>query len=94
MKAEASLIISDVTTMRKHYAMVQQENGSLIGEYIKRSNNHQDLVTTLKDLNAMIRNASNLRIGQWQKRIVAEARDCIRKQTTDKIQTIFEKGSA
>lgn len=40
VKAEASLIIHDVENMRKNYAMVQQENGALIGEYIKRANNH------------------------------------------------------
>jgi hypothetical protein len=29
-----------------------------VGEFIKRANNHQELVAGLKDLNAMIRNAS------------------------------------
>ena len=66
VKAEASLLIDDVTSMRKHYSLVQQENGSLIGEYIKRSNNHQELVSTLKELNQMIRVASNLRLGKYQ----------------------------
>jgi hypothetical protein len=85
VKAEASLIINDITNMRKNYAMVQQENGTLVGEYIKRANNHQDLVSTLKELNGMIRQASNLRIGKAQKKLVADARECIKKQTTDKI---------
>jgi hypothetical protein len=40
VKAEASLIINDIQNMRKNYAMVQQENGTLVGEYIKRANNH------------------------------------------------------
>ena len=92
VKAEASLMIQDIETMRKNYALVQQENGTLIGEYIKRTNNHQDLVGTLKELNGMIRFASHLRIGQAQKRVVAESRDCIRKQTTENIQGIFETG--
>ena len=63
VKAEASLMINDIVGMRKNYAMVQQENGTLIGEYIKRTNNHTDLVTNLKQLNNMIRFASNCRIG-------------------------------
>lgn len=63
VKAEASLIINDISNMRKNYAMVQQENGTLVGEYIKRANNHQDLMSTLKELSSMIRYASNLRIG-------------------------------
>jgi len=48
VKAEASLMINDIVGMRKNYAMVQQENGTLIGEYIKRTNNHTDLVSNLK----------------------------------------------
>ena len=63
VKAEASLIINDIAGMRKNYANVQQENGTLVGEYIKRTNNHKDLVSTLKELNNMIRCASSLRIG-------------------------------
>ena len=49
--------------MKHSYAVVQQENGSLIGEYMKRTNNHMDLVASLKELNGMIRSASNIRIG-------------------------------
>ena len=49
--------------MKRNYAVVQQENGSLVGEYLKRSNNHQQLVTELKELNGFIRSASNLRLG-------------------------------
>ena len=48
VKAEASLMINDIAGMRKNYAMVQQENGTLIGEYIKRTNNHTELVSNLK----------------------------------------------
>jgi hypothetical protein len=78
--------------MKRNYAVVQQENGTLVGEYLKRANNHQDLVATLKELNAMIRNASNLRLGTPQKRVVALARDCIKSNTTSKIAHIFERG--
>lgn len=85
VKAEASLIINDIVGMRRNYAMVQQENGTLVGEYIKRTNNHKDLVSTLKELNSMIRSASNIRIGQASKTVIAESRDMIRKQTTEKI---------
>ena len=48
VKAEASLIIDDIENMRKNYSNVQMENGTLVGEYIKRANNHSDLVQTLK----------------------------------------------
>jgi hypothetical protein len=38
MKTILNLIYSD--SMKKSYAVVQQENGSLVGEYLKRTNNH------------------------------------------------------
>ena len=44
VKAEASLLIYDIPGLRKNYALVQQENGNLIGEYLKRTNNHSELV--------------------------------------------------
>jgi Bardet-Biedl syndrome 2 protein len=94
VKAEASLMIADIEKMKKSYAVVQQENGTLIGEYLKRTNNHQDLVRSLKELNNMIRNASNLRVGSSQKRVVALARECVRSNTNQNLPMIFEKGRA
>ena len=87
-------MIADIENMKKSYAVVQQENGTLIGEYLKRTNNHQDLVRSLKELNNMIRNASNLRVGSSQKRVVALARECIRSNTNQNLPMIFEKGRA
>lgn len=40
----------------------------------------------------MIRLASSLRIGDAQKRVVAQARDCIRTQNFQNMQSIFEQG--
>ncbi len=87
-------MIGDVEGMKKSYAVVQQENGTLIGEYLKRTNNHQDLIVCLKELNNMIRNASNLRVGSAQKRVVALARECIRNNQNQNLAMIFEKGKA
>jgi hypothetical protein len=92
VKAEASLMISDISGMRKNYAQVHQQNGILVGEYIKRTNNHQDLVSNLKNLNNFIRFASNCRIGPPQKKLVADARACVKNQTLDLIPTIFRRG--
>eukprot|EP00347_Sterkiella_histriomuscorum_P000293 403376439 len=95
VKAEASLMINDIESMKRSYALVQQENTSLIGEYLKRSNNHQGLISTLKELNAMIKNSGNLRIGQAQKKVIAEARDSIKTNTaSQKMAIILQRGSA
>lgn len=63
VKGEFSLMLGDMASLKKNYTIVQQENGNLIGEYIKRRNNHEELVKSLKELNNFIRKASNLRIG-------------------------------
>ena len=36
----------------------------------------------------MIRNASNLRLGNAQKRVVAESRECIKSNTTNRIPMV------
>ena len=63
VKGEFSLMLGDMASVKKNYTVVQQENGSLIGEYIQRRNNHEELVNSLKELNNFIRKASNLRLG-------------------------------
>lgn len=48
VRAEASHMIDDVEGVRRNYAAVIAENGALIGEYTKRSNNHTELLKSLK----------------------------------------------
>ena len=63
VKGEFSLMLGDMASLKKNYTIVQQENGNLIGEYMKRRNNHEELVKSLKELNNFIRKSSNLRVG-------------------------------
>lgn len=44
VKGEFSLMLGDMDTLKKNYTIVQQENGNLITEYMKRRNNHEELV--------------------------------------------------
>lgn len=69
VKAEFSLMLGDMSSLKKNYSIVQQENGNLIAEYMKRRNNHEELVKSLKDLNNFIRKASNLRVGTTKNQI-------------------------
>jgi len=78
VRAEASHMIDDVEGVRQNYAAVLAENGALIGEYTKRSNNHVELLKSLKQLNNLIRLAAGLRVGEASKTIVALCRECIR----------------
>jgi len=43
------------------YSNLYIENRNLVGELLKRNNNHEALVSSLKQINNMINKASNLR---------------------------------
>lgn len=47
--------------MKKMYSNLYIENRNLLGELLKRNNNHEALVSSLKQINNMINKASNLR---------------------------------
>ena len=44
VKGEFSMMLGDMSTLKKNYSIVQQENGNLIAEYMKRRNNHEELI--------------------------------------------------
>lgn len=67
-------------------------NGSLLGEYMKRKNNHEELLKGLKQLNNLIRCASNLRLGPPQQKLVAACRDAIKRNQPSRILGLMEKG--
>lgn len=56
-------------SMSRHYAELFKLNNQLIGEYVKRSNNHQALLEALKEVNHTIQKAANLRMGQAKTKV-------------------------
>mmetsp|Transcript_22781 Transcript_22781/g.26166 ORF Transcript_22781/g.26166 Transcript_22781/m.26166 type:complete len:188 (-) Transcript_22781:2-565(-) len=91
VKGEFSIMLGDMASVKKNYSIVHQENGNLIAEYLKRRNNHEELVKSLKDLNNFIRKASNLRMGAAKNKIVADSRDAIKnKKTMDVVKICFK----
>ena len=91
VKAEFSLMLGDMSSLKKNYSIVHQENGNLIAEYLKRRNNHEELVRSLKELNNFIRKASNLRMGDAKNKIVSSCREAIKnKKTIDVVKIWFK----
>ena len=64
IRAEDARILSEMGLMRQHYNKLHELNSQLIGEYIKRANNHTELLTALREVNSMIQKAARLRMGQ------------------------------
>lgn len=92
VRAEASHMIDDVEGIRRNYAAVIAENGALIAEYGMRSNNHVELLKSLKQLNNLIRLGAGLRVGESAKQLVAQCRDCIRSNKNKNLLQLITAG--
>lgn len=88
VKGEFSLMLGDMASLKKNYTVVQQENGNLIGEYLKRRNNHEELLKSLNNLKDFIRKASNLHYGPPKNKIVAASREAIKEKRMQDIVKI------
>jgi Bardet-Biedl syndrome 2 protein len=86
IKAEDARIQNDMSQMKKMYGSLYEVNRELMGEFLKRSNNHNELLAALKDVNSMIQKASKFRLGQARATLVTECRNAIRQ---NQMQTLF-----
>jgi len=94
IKAEDSRILGDMPLMRKMYTELFTLNNELIGEYTKRSNNHQNLLNALKDVNHMIQKAARLRVGKAKTQVVTACRNAIKSNNIHSLFQIISKGYA
>mmetsp|Transcript_47702 Transcript_47702/g.137357 ORF Transcript_47702/g.137357 Transcript_47702/m.137357 type:complete len:721 (+) Transcript_47702:172-2334(+) len=92
VKAEDYRMLSDMTHLKKVFAGLQQTNGDLIAEYNKRANNHQQLLTQLKEVNMMIQKAAKLRVGSAKTRVVTACRNAIKKNNIHELFQIIRTG--
>jgi len=92
VKAEDYRILSDMTHLKKVFSGLQHTNNDLIAEYNKRANNHQQLLTQLKEVNMMIQKAAKLRIGNAKTRVVSACRQAIKKNNIHELFQIIRTG--
>jgi Bardet-Biedl syndrome 2 protein len=85
IKAEDARIQNDMNQMRKMYGSLYEVNRELMGEFMKRSNNHNELLAALKEVNNMIQRAAKFRIGQTATTFVSDCRNAIK---TNQMQTL------
>ena len=87
IKAEDARLLRDISGMRRAYGNLFALNRELIAEHTKRANNHSDLLTLLRELNAMIQRCAKLRVGTARTRIVSASRAAIK---ANNIQSLFK----
>jgi Bardet-Biedl syndrome 2 protein len=90
VRAEDARIIGDMRLMKKMYASVYELNRELLGETIKRSNNHNELVASLKEVNVMIQRAGRLRVGPSKAAVIHECREAIRSKNIHQLFSIIQ----
>lgn len=93
IKAEDARILQDMKTMKKMYSSLYEVNRELMGEYMKRSNNHTELLAALKDVNSMIQKAANLRVGNAKTSVVNDCRAAIKAKNNAQLFKIIKTGS-
>ena len=93
IKAEDARIMSNMPLMRRHYNQLYSLNSQLLGEYTVRKNNNAALMEALRDVNAMIKKASNLRFGPPRTRCVAEARAAIKANNVQQLISVITNGA-
>ena len=93
IKAEDARILNDMRAMKRTYGSLFEVNRELMGEYIKRSNNHNELLAALKDVNSMIQKAGKLRVGQGKTNLVAACRNAIKLNNVQSLFSIIRHGA-
>lgn len=94
IKAEDARILNDMRLMKKMYGSLYEVNRELMGEYMKRSNNHNELLSALKEVNTMIQKAGKLRMGQAKNRLINECRAAIKANNIHALFTIIKTGKS
>jgi Bardet-Biedl syndrome 2 protein len=60
------------------YSSAYEFNRQMMGEYTKRANQQQSLVKALKELNMLINQSSELRIGPGKTEVVSNCKNAIK----------------
>ncbi|EQC35357.1 hypothetical protein SDRG_07069 [Saprolegnia diclina VS20] len=92
IRAEDARLLNDMGRMRSYYAELFTLNNQLLGEYTKRSTNHQALLDALKEVNNMIQLAARLRVGQAKSSVVVACRKAIKANNIHALFYIVKTG--
>ncbi|KAF4043827.1 Ciliary BBSome complex subunit 2 [Phytophthora infestans] len=92
IRVEDLRILNDMPRMRRFYSELFSLNNQLLGEYTKRSTNHQALLDALKEVNSMIQLAARLRFGNAKSTVIAACRKAIKNNNIHALFYIVKTG--
>lgn len=93
VKAEDARLLNDMPLTQRHYTHLYRLNQQLLGDYQVRANNNEALMAALREVNATIKKASNLRCGGARTRCVAQARAAIKANNAQQLVSVIRNGA-
>lgn len=93
VRAEDARLMSDMQSMRQWYGELYNLNKDLISGYKIRCNNHQELLSCLKQVNQTIQKAGRLRVGKSKTVVVSACRQAIKSNNINALTKIIRSGT-
>ncbi|XP_059988146.1 Bardet-Biedl syndrome 2 protein isoform X5 [Lagenorhynchus albirostris] len=94
VRAEDARLMRDMRTMKNRYMELYDLNKDLLNGYKIRSNNHTELLGSLKAVNQAIQRAGRLRVGKPKNQVITACRDAIRSNNINTLFRIMRVGTA
>lgn len=94
VRAEDARLLGEFKAMKQLYFDLGSLNRELINEYKIRSQNHQDLVATLKQINVIIQKSGNIRVGKPKTMLVQACRLAIKQNNLNTLAKIISSGES
>jgi Bardet-Biedl syndrome 2 protein len=82
----------DMETMRRAYTELSGMNNQLVQSYNTRAQNHDTLLTALKEVNQMIQKSANLRMGKSKSRVISDCRNAVKNNNMQSLFRILKHG--
>ncbi|XP_023240900.1 Bardet-Biedl syndrome 2 protein homolog [Centruroides sculpturatus] len=92
--AEDARLMGNYKAMRKWYQELHALNHELISNYKIRSNNHEELLNCLKQINQIIQRAGHLRAGKPKTQVIGKCRNAIKNNNLNSLIKIIQTGEA
>ena len=92
VKAEDARIQNNMEHFKQELSNLQQFNGELLSQYQIRSNNHNELLSCLKQLNQYIQKGANLRSGEYKNRTLAAGKQAVKARDVSSLQKVIFSG--
>ncbi|KAK3896155.1 hypothetical protein Pcinc_000175 [Petrolisthes cinctipes] len=93
VRAEDARLMGDMQSMRQWYGELYNLNKDLISGYKIRCNNHQELLSCLKQVNQTIQKAGRLRAGKSKTSVISACRQAIKNSNINALTKIIRTGS-